>query len=109
MLLTAVGIICDTQKIDPLSTSVNNAVQMLLTAVGIICDARKIDPLSTPVNNVLMFITELSYHKLGYSAINTAKRPLSNIVSLTDCSNIQVGKHFLIKRFLKGVYNKRRS
>ena len=53
MLLTAVGIICDTRKIDPSSTSVNNAVEMLLTAVGIICDTRKIDTLSTSVNNVL--------------------------------------------------------
>lgn len=56
-----------------------------------------------------MFLTELFDRKLGYSAINTAKSALSNIVSLTDCRNIQVGQHFLIKRFLKGVYNSRPS
>lgn len=61
------------------------------------------------MNNVLTFLTELFENNCGYSAINTAKSAISNVVILTDSEHITVGNHPLVKRFMKGVYNQKPS
>ena len=60
------------------------------------------------MNNVLQFLTELFDSYLGYSGINTAKSALSSVVTLSD-SDSRIGKHQLIKRFMRGVFNLRPS
>ena len=71
------------------------------------CDRRKINSFYASVNDVMMFLTELYESDIGYSGINTAKSALSNVVVLSDCQHVSVGQHPVIKRFLKGVFNKR--
>lgn len=61
------------------------------------------------MNNVLTFLTELFENNCGYSAINTAKFAISNVVILTDSEHITVGNHPFVKRFMKGVYNQKLS
>jgi RAB protein geranylgeranyltransferase component A len=38
----------------------------------------------------------------GYSVINTARSALSTIINV---DNLPIGKHSLVKRFVRGVYN----
>ena len=56
------------------------------------------------VNLVLDFLVSLEELDLGYSAINTARSALSAL--LTVHKHDSLGNHPLIKRFLKGVYEK---
>lgn len=51
---------------------------------------------------MLDFFTQLHDAGLGYSALNTARSALSTFMHLDD--SLPVGKHPLIKRFLKAVY-----
>lgn len=48
---------------------------------------RNINSIHTSVNTVLIFLTEL--HETGYSAINTAKFALSNVVTLSGMDNVK--------------------
>lgn len=73
------------------------------------CGRREVDPFSTTVNNVLEFLTFLYQSGIGYSGINTARSALSSVVTLVDAVHYPVGQHPLIKRFLKGVFNKKPS
>ncbi|XP_061170177.1 uncharacterized protein LOC133179433 [Saccostrea echinata] len=75
----------------------------------IFCSRRNINSLHTSVNNVLIFLTELYETGIGYSAINTAKSALSNVVSLSGNDSVQLGNHALVKRFMKGIFNSRPS
>ena len=61
------------------------------------------------MNNVLIFLTELFENNIGYSAINTAKSAISNVVILSDAEHVTVGDHPLVKRFLRGVFNQKPS
>ena len=65
---------------------------------------RNVDRISPPAVAVVEFLTELFTSGLGYSALNTARSALSTMVS---CSGVAVGKHPLIIRFLKGVFQLR--
>jgi hypothetical protein len=56
-----------------------------------------------------MFLMELFEDNLGYSAINTARSAISNVVILSDAEHVTVGDHPLIKRFLRGVFNEKPS
>ena len=38
----------------------------------------------------------------GYSVINTARSALSTIINV---DNLSIGKHSLVKKFVRGVYN----
>lgn len=67
----------------------------------IFCSRRNINSIHTSVNNVLIFLTELYETGVGYSAINTAKSALSNVVTLAGMDNVQLGNHALVKRFMK--------
>ena len=69
------------------------------------CDKEKIDKFNPSVNSVLQFLLDLHEHGLGYSAVNTAKSAVSSFVFLI--TNEQIGKHFHVKQFMKGIFNKR--
>lgn len=73
------------------------------------CSRRKINIFCTNVNNVLAFFAKLFENNIGYSAINTAKSAISNVVILTDSEHVSVGNQPLIKRFMKGVFNQKPS
>ena len=73
------------------------------------CSKRTCDPLHPTVNNVLGYLHSLYEKGLSYSALNTARSAISNI----DSSHIQpnhipVGKHPLVCRYLKGIFNKQK-
>ena len=63
------------------------------------------DPHAPPIGIVLDYLTSLYAKGLGYSAINTARSALSTMAS-TD-SGQPVGKHPLVIRLLKGVFQSR--
>ena len=72
------------------------------------CSERKNDPLHPTVTAVLFFLHSLFKSGLSYSALNTARSVVSNIdMSDSDApSHTPVGKHFLVCRYPKGVFNK---
>lgn len=55
--------------------------------------------------DIIEFLTMLYKSGVGYSSINTARSALSSYLTLGK--SVSVGQLPLIKRFLKGVYNKR--
>ena len=69
-------------------------------------NTRRIDPFNPPINSVLEVLTELFSSGFGYSTINVAYSALYSVVSLQGNDTIHENK--LIKRFLKGVFNKKR-
>ena len=69
------------------------------------CNKRKIDPVSPTVNTVIEFLTILYEDGLQYSALNTARSAISTVVTLA--ADVSVGKHPLVTRFMKGVFQLR--
>ena len=72
------------------------------------CSEGSHDPLHPSVRAVLSFLHSLFKSGLSYSALNTARSAVSNI-DMADSDNpdhTPVGKHFLVCRYLKGVFNK---
>ena len=69
---------------------------------------RSHDPLRPTVRPVLFFLHSFFEKGLSYSALNTARSAVSNIDtnSSGDADHTPVGKHFLVCRYLKGVFNK---
>ena len=59
-----------------------------------------------PVSSILDFLHDLYTKGYGYSSLNTARSAISALYS-TDKTDIgqNIGKHPLICRFLKGVFN----
>ena len=56
------------------------------------------------VNNVLSFLTFLyKEENLGYSSINAARSAISSLISRDN----EIGKHWLICKFVRGVFNLR--
>ncbi|XP_071165217.1 uncharacterized protein [Mytilus edulis] len=68
---------------------------------------RQTDPLDPSINTVLSFLSSLYDSGLSYSAINTAKSAISSICSVT--SGIDIGKHKLVTRYMRGIFNARPS
>ena len=66
------------------------------------------DPLHPSVRSLLSFLHSLFQKGLGYSALNTARPAVSSIdINVSDVQDhTPVGKHFLVCRYLKGVFNK---
>ena len=66
------------------------------------------DPLHPSVRSVLSFLHSLFKKGLSYSALNTARSAVSNIaINVSGAQDhMPVGKHFLVCRYLKGVFNK---
>lgn len=71
------------------------------------CERREVDKFNPNINDVLMFLSDLFSSGIGYSAINTAKSALSSVKGIV--SNLDIGSHILIKRFMKGIFNKKPS
>ena len=69
-------------------------------------NTRQIDPFKPPINNVLESLTELFSSGFGYSTINVAYSALSSVVAFQG--NDIICENKLIKRFLKGVFNKKK-
>ena len=72
------------------------------------CSERSHDPLHPTETAVLSFPHSLFKTGLCYSVLNTAWSAVSNIdMSDSDApDHTPVGKHFLVCRYLKGVFNK---
>ena len=71
------------------------------------CHANTIDHIRASVSHGLKFLTMLYHSGLGYSGINTARSALSSVIILKD--GITFGKHPLVCRFMKGVFQLRPS
>lgn len=71
------------------------------------CNKRKISFVQPDLDDVLQFLTELFESGLSYSSINTARGALSALgIKIEEHS---IGKHPIVIRFLKGVFNTRPS
>ena len=69
------------------------------------CGSRHNDPHAPPIRLVLEFLTKLFHSGVGYSAVNTARSALSCVV--VSESGIPIGRHPLVVRLLKGVFQLR--
>ncbi|CAB4009624.1 Poly P3 [Paramuricea clavata] len=65
------------------------------------------DPLHPTIKCVLMFLHLLYNKGTSYFSLNTARSAISNLyfTSDMDSHHVPIGKHFLICRYLKGVFN----
>ena len=63
----------------------------------------EIHPCRASVLDGLNFLQYLFNLTVSYSSMNTAKSALSFILSRNDCGSF--GQHFLVKKFVRGVYN----
>lgn len=70
---------------------------------------RKMDPLKPSVNSVLNFLCDLYKEGVKYSAIGTARSALSSFFAVYSEGKLDLGSNMLIKKFMKGVFNKRPS
>ena len=67
------------------------------------CNKRKISFLQPDLDDALQFLTDLFETGLSYSSLNTARGALSSLgIKIEDYA---IGKHPLVIRFLRGVYN----
>jgi len=71
------------------------------------CGEREINPVSSSVIDGLNFLSELYQKQLSYSAINTARSALSNVIFPPE--GCTFGNHPLVTKFLRGVYTTRPS
>lgn len=73
------------------------------------CRERSCDPLRPAVKELLAFLHCMFKKGASYSALNTARSAVSNIDLCKIDHNARctetIGKHFLVCRFLKGVFN----
>ena len=72
------------------------------------CGERSHDPQHPSARSVLSFLHSLFKKGLSHSALNTARSAISYIdINVSDVQNhTPVGKHSLVCRYLKGVFNK---
>ena len=70
------------------------------------CTSTGHNPISPPLHVGIDFLAELA-DTLGYNAVNTARSALSSKICLPNGTNF--GKHPLVKRLLKGVFEKKPS
>ncbi len=68
---------------------------------------RKIDNNNPPLGEVCEFLTEMYYQGYTYSACNTARSALSNI--LPNYENKPFGQNFTICKLMKGIFESRPS
>ncbi len=57
------------------------------------------------MKQLITFLSLLFDSGIGYSAINTAKSAISTMISTV--TNVNMGSHNLVKRFMKGIFHKR--
>ena len=71
------------------------------------CKNKQLDVTYATINNGLDFLTFLYKHRVGYSAINTARTALS--LAITPADKTTFGEHPLVTRFLNGTFELRPS
>jgi hypothetical protein len=69
------------------------------------CEKHNCDAISTPLPLVMSFLSELFHSGLFYSYINTARSVLSSLLQFDD-TPIPFGQFPIVKRFMKGVFEK---
>lgn len=74
-----------------------------------VCAQRQINHFRASIAEIIAFLTDLFDQGLGYSALNTARSALSFIVKIDTLELCTVGKHPLIRQFMRGVFNLRPS
>ncbi len=70
---------------------------------GLYCHSAGCNRLSAPLKVGVNFLAD----KVGYSVVNTARSTLSSVITLPDGSSF--GKHPMVKRLLKGVFEDKPS
>lgn len=71
------------------------------------CDRQQVNAITAPVESVLAFLSTLYKRNLKYSALNTARSAISQFMIV--CGGADIGKHILVVKFMRGVFNKRPS
>ena len=64
---------------------------------------RSKNPIKPSVNQILAFFVTLHNKGLKYSAFQTARAAINNFIQI--CGNENFSSHYLIQKFMKGVYN----
>ena len=68
------------------------------------CIERKKNPFGPSPNELIIFLTRLFNEGKGYSSLNLARSAVATLSLNTNCS---VGNHILVRKFLRGVFNRR--
>ncbi|CAB4032873.1 Transposon Ty3-G Gag-Pol poly, partial [Paramuricea clavata] len=66
------------------------------------CKERQIDVIKPGLENGIEFLVSLYHLGIGYSAINTARSALSNLLILDE--GVKFGEHPLVIRYMKGIF-----
>ena len=69
------------------------------------CAGRNCNPTSTPISNILQFLDEQFDTGLQYRSVNTLRSAIST--THTNIDGMAVGRHPLVSRLLKGMFNVR--
>ena len=69
--------------------------------------SREIDPLQPSIKLVIEILYDLYKSGVQYSGIGTARSALSGFLSLCSEGQYDTGKSVLVKKFMRGVFNKR--
>lgn len=67
----------------------------------------KTDQFNPSINSVIQFLSELYEQGIRYSGIGTARSALSNFLKICSQNSMDIGNNYLVKKFMKGVFNKR--
>lgn len=84
--------------------STRNQYETVIKKWARFCGERCILVFQPTVNDVLEFLLTLYKNDLSYSCINTARSALSCFIKI---NNIDVGKHPLVSRFMRGIFQLR--
>ena len=69
----------------------------------------EIDPVQPPINVVIECLYDLYKSGVQYSGIKTARSALSRFLSLCSEGQVDIGNSVLVKKFMRGVFNKRHA
>ena len=69
------------------------------------CTERGCDPISGPISDVANFLADLRSQGYQTSSLNTYRSAISSVQDKVD--NVDVGKHPLVARLLKGAFHAR--
>ncbi|MEW8548281.1 MAG: tyrosine-type recombinase/integrase, partial [Candidatus Thiodiazotropha sp.] len=70
-------------------------------------DSREANPINPPLSMVINFLYSLYDKGVKYSGIGTARSAISSFVNICSGGKIDIGNSVLVKKFMKGVFNKR--
>ena len=85
----------------------NNQYRVYISEWSSFCNTREDNAFSPSIVTVLDFLNHIFNNgvagmPVGYSTVNTARSALSTFINI---EGVPVGKHFLVRRFMKGVFN----